>query len=84
MNVEEAVRPVELDDVHDVVVHKGAVKRPAGLRSHGFLEVFVLDLFVAIEGQPLDGRIFHDGHENALAVARDLYVREQAAAVKAL
>jgi hypothetical protein len=43
-----------------------------------------LIFFVALEGKPLDGRIFRDGDEDARAVGRDLHVFEQAGAVKAL
>ena len=78
------MQAVELDDVDDVVVHQRAVERPTGFRLHGFLQIFVFDLFVAFESEPLDGRIFHDGDEDARAVARNLHVFEQAGAVKAL
>ena len=75
---------VELDDVDDVVVHQRAAERPAGFRLHGFLQVFVFDLFVALEGEPPDDRIFRDGDEDTRALARNLHVFEQAGAVEAL
>ena len=78
------MQAVELDDVDDVVVHQRAAERPAGFRLHRFLQVLVFDLFVALEGEPPDGRIFRDGDEDTRALARDLHVFEQAGAVKAL
>src|SRR6476646_7478532 len=48
-DAEVAMQAVELDDVDDVVVHQRAVERPTGFRLHGFLQIFVFDLFVALD-----------------------------------
>ena len=75
---------VDFDDVDDVVVHARSGERAAGSRLHGLLQVLVFDLFVALEGEPIDGRVFHDRDKNAFAVARNLDVFKKAGGVEAL
>jgi hypothetical protein len=83
-DAEITVQAIELDDADDVVVHQRTAERAAGFRLQGLPQIFVFDLFVALEGEPRDARIFHDGDDNALALTRDLDVFEQAGAVEAL
>ena len=47
-------------------------------------QIRVLDLVVALEGDDADGRIFDDHDQDAVAVAGDLDVLEQARGVEAL
>jgi hypothetical protein len=57
---------------------------PPAFDCTAFFRSSSFDLSVALEGQPLDGRIFHDRDQDVRAVAHDLHVFEQAGAVKAL
>ncbi len=84
LHLEIAVLAVELGEAHDIVMHQRARERAAGLRLHGFLEVLVFDLLVALEGQAIDGRIFDNVDEDAVAVACDRHVRKEARGVKTL
>ena len=70
------MQTVDLNDAHDVVVNERAVERAAGFRLQRFAQIVVLDLLVALEGKPRDGRIFHDGDQNAGAIAPDLHILE--------
>ena len=76
-HVEIAVLAVKRDDVLDIVVDDGARQRPAVFRLQRLLEVFVLDLLVALEDEPRDGRIFDDRHQHAIAGLRNFHVLER-------
>ena len=83
-HVEIAALAVKRDDVLDIVVDDGARQRPAVFRLQRLLEVFVLDLLVALEDEPRNGRIFDDRHQDAIAGLRNFHVLEKAGGIQAL
>ena len=62
----------------------GARQRAARLRLNFLLQLFVLDLVVALEGEPVDHRRFDDGHHQPAALLGDVNVLEQAGGVERL
>ena len=83
-HVEIAALAVKRDDVLDIVVDDGARQRPAVFRLQRLLEVFVLDLLVALEDEPRNGRIFDDRHQDAIAGLRNFHVLEKPGGIQAL
>jgi len=78
------VLTIKRDQVLNVGLNEEPRQRSARLRLQGFLQIGVLDLLVALEGDLLDRRIFFDVDEDAVAVARNLDVREQAGGIETL
>ena len=75
---------IDLDDALDVGLHHGARQRAAGFRLDFLLKLLVLDLRVALEGEPIDDRRLDDGHDEPAARLGDADVLEQARGVKRL
>ena len=84
LGFEIAVLTIERDDLLDVALDRRARQRPPLFGLHRFFEVLVLDLPVTVEGDARDGRVFHDGHQEALAVPRNPHVLKEAGGVEAL
>ena len=59
-DVEAAAAAVDLDDALHVGLHHRARQRAARLRLDFGLELLVLDLLVALEGDPVDDRVLDD------------------------
>ena len=57
---------------------------PRGLGLHFGDELLVLDLLVALEGDPVDHRVFDHGDDQAAAGLVDAHVLEQAGGVERL
>ena len=57
---------------------------PRGFRLDFLLKLLVLDLRVALEGEPIDDRSLDDGHHEPTAPLRDADILEQARGVKRL
>ena len=67
------------------LLHDRAPQRAAGCRLDLLLlELIVLDLAVAFEGEPLDERVFHHRDEQSRAGTGDAHVLEQAGGVERL
>ena len=75
---------INLEDALDVGLHGGARQRAAGFRLDLLLELLVLDLVVALEGEPIDHRRLHHGHDEAAARLGEADILEQAGGVKRL
>ena len=56
-HVETAAAVIDLDDALHVGLHGRPRQRPARLRLNFGLELFVLGLLVALEGDPIDHRV---------------------------
>ena len=83
-NVEAAAAAVDLDQARGVRLHDGARERPALLRLDFGLELLVLDLLVAFEGDAIDDRVFDDGDGQPSALHGRANVLEQAGGIKRL
>ena len=82
--VEAPVAVIDLDDALNVGLHRRARQRTAGFRLDFLLELLVLDLAVALEGEPIDDRRFDHRHDEPAARLGDADVLEQAGGVKRL
>src|SRR4029450_11537852 len=73
-NIETSAAAVHFDDAGGVGLHDGTRERAAFLRLDFRLELLVLDLFVALESDAVDDRIFRDGDDQrpALTVGTDV------------
>ena len=67
-DVEAAAAPIDLDEARDVRLHDRARKRAAFLRLDFGLELLVLDLLVALEGDAVDDRILDDRDDQPAAL----------------
>ena len=84
LNVEAAVAVIDLDDARDVGLHHRLRQRAARFRLDFLLKLLVLELAVALEGEPVDDRRFDDGDNQAAAGLRNADVLEQAGGVERL
>ena len=66
-DVEAAVAPIDFDDALHVGLHGRPRQRAAGLRLHFVGELVVLELAIALEGDPVDDRIFDHGDDQPAA-----------------
>ena len=82
LHVEASVAVIDLDDAGDVGLHHRLRQRAAGLRLDFLLELLVLDLRVALEGEPVDDRGLHHGHNQPAARLRNPDVLKQAGGVE--
>src|SRR5262249_38174638 len=83
-DVEAAAAAVEFDNARSVGLHDGARERAALFRLDFGLELFVLDLLVALEGDAVDDRIFDDGDGQPSALDRRTNLLEQTSGNKRL
>ena len=83
-DVEAAVAPVDFDDALHVGLHRRARERAARLGLHFAGELVVLELLVALEGHPVDDRVFDHRDDQPAARLVDPDVLEQAGGVERL
>ena len=84
MDVVIAALTIKREDVYDVTLHECARQRTVRPGLNCLRQVGVLDLFIALEADDADGRIFNDVDHDAGAAARDLHILEQAGRIKPL
>ena len=77
-HVEAAVAVIDFDDALHVGLHGRPRQRAARLRLHFGLELLVLGLLVAFEGDAIDDRVFDHGDDQPAAGVFDPHVLEQA------
>ena len=83
-DIETAAAPVDLDQACHVRLHHRTRERAALLRLDFGLELLVLDLLVALEGNAIDDRVFDDREDQPAALDRRPDVPEQAGRVERL
>src|SRR5215468_4725894 len=83
-DVEAAAAAIDLDDARGVGLHDGTRERTALLRLDFGLELIVLDLLVALEGNAVDDRVFDDRDGQPSALDRRSNILEQASGNKRL
>ena len=66
-DVEAAAAAIDFDDALHVGLHRRPRQRAARLRLHFGLELLVLDLLVALEGDAVDDRVLDHGDDEAAA-----------------
>ena len=69
---------IDLGDALGVGLHHRTRKRTAGLRLHFGIELVVLDLLVALEGNATDHRVFDHADDQTATGLIDLHVLEKA------
>src|SRR6185312_3872915 len=82
-DVEAAAAVIDFDDALDVGLHGRLRQRAARLRLHFGLELIVLGLLVALEGDLIDDRVFRHDDDDAAAGVVDVHVGKQAGGVEA-
>ena len=80
--LEIAAQAIERGYAFDVALHEGAPQRAAFLGLQILLEIGVLELVVALEGDADEGRVLDDRYKHGIAVVRDFHVLEQPGGVK--
>jgi hypothetical protein len=82
--LEIAAAAIDIDEARHVGLHDRAPERATALRLDLGLELRVLELLVAFEGDPMDDRILGHGHDQTIAVTANAHVGEQAGGVQRL
>jgi hypothetical protein len=83
-HVEHAAAVIDFDDALHVCLHRRPRQGPARLRLDFRLQLFVLGLGIALEGDAVDDRVFFDRDDQMAADMGGLDVLEQAGGDKRL
>src|SRR5262249_38929025 len=83
-DIEAAAAPIDLDEARHIGLHHGPRQRASLLRLDLGLELLVLDLLVALEGNAVDDGIFNDRQDEPAALHARMNVLKQAGGVQRL
>src|SRR5262249_6394899 len=79
VDIETTIAAIDVSYADSVGLHHRARQRARRLRLQLASQLIVLDVLVALECDPVDHRILHDGHDQTIARTIDAHVLEQAA-----